>query len=67
MRANALCCIINVCQGGETKMNEIIKQLLDYQNKITKEFENENSTNIKVRAIKKGHDANRICKLSKHS
>lgn len=48
-------------------MNEIIKQLLDYQNKIIKEFENENSTNIKVRAIKKGYDANRICKLSKHS
>lgn len=41
-------------------MNEIIKQLLDYQNKIIKEFENENSTNIKVRAIKKGYDANRI-------
>ena len=33
-------------------MNEIIKQLLDYQNKSIKEFENENSTNIKEGEIK---------------
>uniref|UniRef100_A0AAU8B625 Uncharacterized protein n=1 Tax=Dulem virus 30 TaxID=3145748 RepID=A0AAU8B625_9CAUD len=42
-------------------MNEIIKQLLDYQHQIEKELEDENTTNIEIRAIEEGNDSSAVC------
>lgn len=44
-------------------MNELIKKLLDMQDRITKGDVDEHKKNIRVRDVKARNDTSRVCKV----